>query len=138
VLVVGLAYKENTSELRESPALKALEGPRRKVAKISASDEEIPDGSWLSGVELVCDHELKDTTFDLAVVLTIHENARTHLENLRPRHCLVARNGWDTPFEVDVLSNRNHPAEMFQQRLCRQRYHFLLVPDLPISGRPRK
>ena len=103
VLVVGLAYKENTSELRESPALKALEVLRRKVAKISAFDDGIPDGSWPSGVVRVRGHELEGTTFDLAVVLTIHDNARTHLENLRSRHCLVVRNGWDPPFEVDVL-----------------------------------
>jgi len=103
VLVVGLAYKENTSDLRESPALKVLEVLRRRVAKISAFDDEIPDGSWPTGVVRVRGHELKDTTFDLAVVLTIHDNARTHLENLRSRHCLVARNGWDPPFKVDML-----------------------------------
>ena len=70
VLIVGVAYKAGTSDMRESPALKILRLVRDRGADVSYHDPFVPDlpDYALSTVDL--DAALEDT--DLAVIVTAH------------------------------------------------------------------
>jgi UDP-N-acetyl-D-glucosamine dehydrogenase len=73
ILLLGLAYKKNVGDVRESPAIQVALGLRRDGAEIAAADPfadpfHIPDG--ISLVELT---EQELTRADAVVILTDHE-----------------------------------------------------------------
>ena len=70
VLIVGVAYKAGTSDMRESPALKILRLVRDRGAAVSYHDPFVPSlpDFGLSTVDL--DRDLDDA--DLAVIVTAH------------------------------------------------------------------
>lgn len=73
VLLVGLAYKKNTGDIRESPALKVIELLSELGAEVVAVDPHIEDYRW---PELTDRVELTAETVgsaDLAIVLTDHD-----------------------------------------------------------------
>ena len=74
VLILGVAYKADVSDVRESPALYIIDGLRRKGAKVVYNDPHVAQlrlesGEELSSVELT-DTELQEA--DCAVVVTVH------------------------------------------------------------------
>src|SRR5437870_4776027 len=79
ILILGVAYKKNVDDVRESPALEIMELLQHKGAVLSYSDPYIPrlhkmrayDFSHMSSVELSAD-VLK--THDLALITTDHSN----------------------------------------------------------------
>ena len=74
VLILGVAYKADVSDVRESPALYIIDGLCRKGAKVVYNDPHVAQlrlesGEELSSVELT-DTELQEA--DCAVVVTAH------------------------------------------------------------------
>jgi UDP-N-acetyl-D-glucosamine dehydrogenase len=68
VLVLGVAYKEDISDVRESPALKLIELLRTAGAEISYHDPHVPElpGHGLRSVEL------DPGAYDCVVIVTAH------------------------------------------------------------------
>lgn len=74
ILVVGVAYKPNTGDQRESPSLKIIELLQNFGATVLAVDDHVPDFQWNSSIERV---ELTEQTVgraDAAVVITPHSD----------------------------------------------------------------
>lgn len=73
ILGVGVAYKRDTNDVRESPALEVLDGLRRKGAHVFYTDPYIPsiklDGRTYASVP--CDPDTLKS-MDCAVILTDH------------------------------------------------------------------
>ncbi len=76
ILALGVAYKSNIDDYRESPAVKVVELLRKKGALIEFFDPHIAhyrvDGSVHEGLTLLRDDSIAD--FDLVVILTGHSD----------------------------------------------------------------
>jgi UDP-N-acetyl-D-glucosamine dehydrogenase len=75
VLLVGLAYKKNSSDARESPAIRVAHLLLELGATIEVVDpflDQVPRG--LSGVSLVSESEISSREYDAAVILTDHDS----------------------------------------------------------------
>ena len=75
ILLVGLAYKKNSSDARESPAIRVAQLLSELGAKLEVIDpflEQTPRG--LTGVSLVGDSDVSDGKYDAAVILTDHDD----------------------------------------------------------------
>ncbi len=75
ILVLGVAYKSNVGDMRESPALDVIAGLRARGGDLRYHDPFVPEceiaGEPMKSVDLT-DEELK--TSDLVVILTDHPN----------------------------------------------------------------
>lgn len=74
VLVLGMAYKKNTGDSRESPALRVVELLQEQGAEVVAVDSHVEGHRWPSGVERA---ELTAEVVagaDVAVLLTDHDD----------------------------------------------------------------
>ena len=72
ILLMGLAYKVDTGDIRESPSLKLIDLLLGLGAEVLAVDELIEDHRWPAGVEKVALTEELLATVDLSVVVTAH------------------------------------------------------------------
>jgi UDP-N-acetyl-D-glucosamine dehydrogenase len=73
VLVLGLAYKPNTADARESPSLAVIEGLRRLGADLVVAEPHVDDARLLPDIERVeCTLE-QVRAADLVVVITDHD-----------------------------------------------------------------
>lgn len=74
VLVLGVAYKANISDVRESPALPLIEELSAKGANVSYHDPHVPSVSLAGGVELASIElgQVLDTRIDCAILVTPH------------------------------------------------------------------
>jgi UDP-N-acetyl-D-glucosamine dehydrogenase len=66
ILVVGIAYKRNVSDVRESPALKIIEKLRNKGAKVMWHDDLVKRFEDQQSVPIT-------SKFDLAILATVHD-----------------------------------------------------------------
>jgi UDP-N-acetyl-D-glucosamine dehydrogenase len=75
VLVLGVAYKKDVGDLRESPALDILHLLTEKGAKVSYHDPHVP-AFRADGLEMVCVPDLEEATrhADCVVIVTDHSN----------------------------------------------------------------
>lgn len=90
VLLVGLAYKPDSGDVRESPAVRVARLLAAKGAFVSAVDPHVQDRDWPTGVTRV---ELDCATVaavDVSVVLTLHTDV--DLSPLAGRLVLDTRN----------------------------------------------
>jgi UDP-N-acetyl-D-glucosamine dehydrogenase len=75
ILVLGVTYKKDVKDLRESPALEIIEYLQHQKAKVSFSDPYIPyiklNGINLKGINLTKDNLKK---FDCVVLITDHSD----------------------------------------------------------------
>jgi len=73
ILILGVAYKSNVSDMRESPALDVMRLLAQKGAELRYSDPHVPeidlDGHTYKSVELTAER-LRE--FDMAVIITQH------------------------------------------------------------------
>lgn len=95
VLILGVAYKSNIADLRESPAVDVLTLLRRAGAEVSYADPHVPgplelEGGPLSAVELSAD--LVEAQ-DLVVITTAHAAFEWNLVREHARAVLDTR-GW--------------------------------------------
>jgi UDP-N-acetyl-D-glucosamine dehydrogenase len=77
ILVLGIAYKRDIDDIRESPALDVMHVLHTRGARVSYSDPHVPTlraRDWAGGHELTSVAISRDTLaeFDCAVVLTDH------------------------------------------------------------------
>lgn len=77
ILLMGIAYKRDVSDIRESPALEVMSLLLRKGARVSYHDEHIPSlsgDSWTGGLQMNSVPYTKELVveFDCVVVLTDH------------------------------------------------------------------
>ena len=73
VLLIGLAYKKNTSDIRESPALRLIELLQQRGALVEAADPHVENYRWPSGVARVEFDSESINRADLVVVITDHD-----------------------------------------------------------------
>lgn len=74
VLLLGLAYKKNTGDIREAPSLRLAELLGDFGAHLSAVDSHVEEHRWPNGVKRV---EMSDSAVDeadIVVVLTDHDD----------------------------------------------------------------
>ncbi|MFC1497316.1 nucleotide sugar dehydrogenase [Verrucomicrobiota bacterium] len=80
VLLVGLAYKKNVDDDRESPAYMLWENLSKQGAKVSYYDPYCPeirpsrDHSDLAGIKSVSWQEVENGGFDVAIIVTAHDS----------------------------------------------------------------
>nr|BFF16141.1 hypothetical protein GCM10025699_74440 [Microbacterium flavescens] len=73
VLLVGLAYKKNTGDVREAPALRIAELLLRRGAVVVAVDEHVSERDWPQGIRRVDLSATVVADVDAAVVVTDHD-----------------------------------------------------------------
>ena len=71
ILLVGLAYKPNTGDVRESPSLEVAKRLNDRGARVFGIDPLVAENHWPAGVENVAHHSLTDPA--AAVILANHD-----------------------------------------------------------------
>lgn len=74
VLLVGLAYKKNTGDIRESPSLKIIQLLQEYGAIVHGVDGHVEPARWPSGVTPMPLSDATLTMMDIAVLVTDHED----------------------------------------------------------------
>ncbi len=74
VLLLGLSYKKNTGDIRESPALPLIDLLQEHAADVHACDSHVEDHHWPSGVTRASREEAASGPFDLVVLVTDHDD----------------------------------------------------------------
>lgn len=74
VLLVGLAYKRNTGDIRESPSLRLIDLLQESGAKVLAADEHVEPHRWPDDVERVGLVMETLNSADLAILVTDHSD----------------------------------------------------------------
>ena len=74
VLVLGLTYKKNTGDARESPSFRIIEALQQDGAIVFALDSHLPDRLWPSAVARVERLEDALADADLVVLATDHDD----------------------------------------------------------------
>jgi UDP-N-acetyl-D-glucosamine dehydrogenase len=74
VLVIGVAYKRNVSDVRESPALEIIESLRERGALVDYHDLLIPTITLEDGATLETTAEVVPGDYDLVVLHTLHDD----------------------------------------------------------------
>jgi len=72
VLVLGVAYKPNVADTRDSPALEIIETLRAKGAHVAYHDPHVPVAALESG-RLESVSAVKPAEYDVVLVLTAHD-----------------------------------------------------------------
>ncbi len=70
IVLLGLAYKPKTGDIRESPALAVLELLRRSGVRPYGLDPHVDQHSWPAGIAKAAQGDVQE--FDLAILLTDH------------------------------------------------------------------
>lgn len=73
VMLVGLAYKKNTGDIREAPSLRIIELLEEFGADVTATDSLVEDHHWPSGVKRVALTADTASAADAIVLLTEHD-----------------------------------------------------------------
>ena len=73
VLVVGVAYKKNSGDSREAPALRIIDLLRGFGAEVRAADPLVAEARWPAGVSRVDFSSEAVTEADLVIVITDHD-----------------------------------------------------------------
>ena len=74
VLLLGLSYKKNTGDIRESPALPLLDLLHEHGADLSAVDTHVEDHHWPEHVRRVAPDEVDPAAYDVVVLITDHDD----------------------------------------------------------------
>lgn len=73
ILLIGLAYKKNTGDIRESPSLRLIELLEQLGAELVAVDPHVEDYRWPAGVGKIELDESNLIDIDLAILITDHD-----------------------------------------------------------------
>lgn len=92
VLLLGLSYKPNSSDIRESPSLKLIDLLNNAGAKLSALDPHVHDSQWPINVSRIPGAEVTNLTWDAIVIITNHDDVRYE---------------WLNDVDIPVLDTRN-------------------------------
>ena len=92
IALVGLAYKKNTGDIRESPALRLIDLLREYGATILAVDDHVEAQRWPQDVERVALDEATLARADAVVLITDHDSLELDLLNHTQTLVLDTRN----------------------------------------------
>ncbi len=73
VLLLGIAYKKNSSDSRESPALRIIDLLLGFGAQVAAVDPHVPARHWPAGVERLEYSQDAIASHDIVIVITDHD-----------------------------------------------------------------
>jgi nucleotide sugar dehydrogenase len=95
VLLVGIAYKQDTGDVRESPALEIARLLNEVGANVFGLDDQVLEELWPQGIMRI--RETATLHFDLTIVLVRHSNADLEFIRHLGTPILDCRNslGWD-------------------------------------------
>ena len=94
IVLVGLAYKRDTGDIREAPSLKIVELLQEYGVRVLALDNHIEDHRWPAGVERLLNKRSEFSACDAAVVVTAHTDTdlspllAAGIPTLDTQHCL--------------------------------------------------
>ncbi|MGP3535787.1 nucleotide sugar dehydrogenase [Microbacterium sp. RD1] len=74
VLLVGLAYKRDTGDIRESPSLRLIDLLQESGAVVLGTDDHVEDHRWPIGVERVSFDAEQVGAADLVILITDHSS----------------------------------------------------------------
>ncbi|PYC99706.1 nucleotide sugar dehydrogenase [Microbacterium esteraromaticum] len=74
VLIIGLAYKKNTGDVREAPAFRLLTLLKERGAIIAGVDPHVAEHLWPDGVERIELSKRSLDSADVGVLITDHDN----------------------------------------------------------------
>jgi UDP-N-acetyl-D-mannosaminuronic acid dehydrogenase/UDP-N-acetyl-D-glucosamine dehydrogenase len=74
ILLVGLAYKKNTGDIRESPSLRLIDLLLESGAKLLAVDDHVEDHRWPANVTKVQLDPASTALADIGVLVTDHDD----------------------------------------------------------------
>lgn len=100
ILLIGLAYKQNTGDIRESPALDIAHILSSRGAQVSSFDPQVADALWPNTINRVT--SIDAGPFDAAVVLTNHDGVNLATLNELEIPILDTRNCMTGP-QVEIL-----------------------------------
>lgn len=92
IALLGLAYKKNTGDIRESPSLRLIELLNEFGAELVAVDPLVESHRWPQGVERVILTEELISTLDLAILVTDHDDIDLGMVELSGLSVLDTRN----------------------------------------------
>ena len=95
ILIVGLAYKPDTGDIRESPSLALAEILSAQGAEVAAVDSHVPIELWPADIERAGPQDLSSR--DLAILMTNHSNTEDQWGLARSELILDTRNCLDGP-----------------------------------------
>jgi UDP-N-acetyl-D-mannosaminuronate dehydrogenase len=87
-----LAYKRNSSDIRESPALRLIDLLQEYGAEVSAVDEHVADYLWPAGVAKATLDDALVAASDAFVLITDHDDIDLGLLGASPTPVLDTRN----------------------------------------------
>jgi UDP-N-acetyl-D-glucosamine dehydrogenase len=102
ILLVGMAYKKNSGDIRESPSLRLLELLHDEGAQMFAVDEHVEAHRWPANVTKVALDPVVIASMDIAVLLTDHDSLDLELLNTADVPVLDTRNRLSGP-NVETL-----------------------------------
>lgn len=106
ILVLGVAYKKDVSDIRESPAFDVMAMLRRKGAEVAYADPYVPTLNLGDVVLTSCDLEKGVTDFDCVVIITDHSAFDYAKILAQARLVYDARNataGWHAPDSCKIV-----------------------------------
>ncbi|CAO1652902.1 nucleotide sugar dehydrogenase [Salinibacterium sp. NSLL150] len=102
ILLVGMAYKKNSGDIRESPSLRLLELLHDEGAEVFAVDDHVEAHRWPANVTKVSLTAETIAGMDIAVLLTDHDTLELELLNTADVPVLDTRNRLNGP-KVEIL-----------------------------------
>lgn len=102
ILLVGMAYKKNSGDIRESPSLRLLELLHDEGAEVFAVDDHVEAHRWPANVTKVSLTEDTIAAMDIAVLLTDHDTLELELLNTADVPVLDTRNRLNGP-KIEIL-----------------------------------
>ncbi|QIZ99608.1 nucleotide sugar dehydrogenase [Leifsonia sp. PS1209] len=81
IVLVGLSYKRNTGDIRESPSLRLIDVLADLGAEIIGVDDRVEDYRWPAGIERASYTEATISSADAVVLITDHDDFDLDLLN---------------------------------------------------------
>jgi UDP-N-acetyl-D-glucosamine dehydrogenase len=103
ILLLGLSYKRNTGDARESPAIVIADKLVGMGAEVRAADPHVADGRGFSGVARVEATAEEIAAADAVVILTDHDEFDYQLVSDRARYVLDTRRRLPPAAQVEFL-----------------------------------
>ena len=96
ILIVGVAYKENVDDMRESPALKIMEILASEGCKLNYYDPYVPvlprTRKYKFDLKSINVNRIKDDSYDAALILTNHSDVDYKVVQKKAKVIIDTRN----------------------------------------------
>ncbi|NJI60702.1 nucleotide sugar dehydrogenase [Microbacterium oxydans] len=92
IVIIGLSYKKNTGDVREAPSTRIIELLTQLGAEVSAADPHVSEHQWPKDAKRVDLNRDGIDAFDLAIVVTDHDDFDSRIITESKTHVLDTRN----------------------------------------------